>query len=138
MTKTGVLMAGVCGLIGAGSAWAQSAPQALTAAQARYQAMAWGCTSMSRLSVGPSGNWHGECQKSDRTVSIIIDKAGKVSQGTSQSVTSANARADLMAYGCSDVSTLSRGPQGSWHARCDKGGKTVDAAVNPQGQVSTH
>lgn len=119
-----------------GTAWAQ-APWQLTEPQVRSFVMQWGCSNVSRLSEGQSGHWFGRCQKGGETVDVMVDQNGKVSRGAPSHITSASARADLMAHGCNNVSSLSRGPRGSWHGRCDKGGKTVDVMVDPEGNIAS-
>jgi len=124
-------------LAGAGIARAQTSEQSLTEPQVRSLVTEWGCTNVSRLSLGQSGRWFGACQKGGETVNVMVDEKGKVSRGTPSRVTAATARADLMAYGCNNLSALSRGPQGSWYGRCDKGGKTVDVTVDQQGKIAS-
>jgi hypothetical protein len=138
MKKVVILAAALFGLAGAETAWAQTATQPLTEPQARSLAMQWGCTNVSRLSLGQSGRWFGQCQKGGQTVNVLVDEQGKVSQGAPSHVTAGVARADLMAYGCSNVSTLSRGPRGSWHGRCQKGGETIEVTVDQQGRIVSH
>ena len=67
---------------------------------------------------------------------VVLEEQGKVSQGTPSHVTADGARAAVMAYGCSNVSSLSRGPNDTWHGRCQKGGDTIDVIVDQQGKVS--
>lgn len=57
---------------------------------------------------------------------------------TSQAaMTEAHARSAMMGAGCSNISALGRGPQGSWHGQCTKGGQTVNAVMDGQGKVTT-
>ena len=131
-------------IAGAGAGWAQTSAgnpaaggsTALTEAHARSLMMNYGCSNVSALSMGMSGTWHGQCSKGGQTVDVMVDPQGKVSTGTARSVTSAHARSALMDYGCSNVSTLSRGPEGTWHGQCLKGGQTVNVIVDQQGKVS--
>ena len=135
--KNAVMVTAVLvGLSAGGTAWAQTSSQ-LTEPQVRSLVTDWGCSNVSRLSQGKSGRWFGECQKGGQTVNVMVDDKGKVSQGTASQMTAASARADLMGHGCNNVSTLTRGPQGSYYGRCDKAGKTVDVKVDPQGKIAT-
>lgn len=144
MNRT-VATVAVLWIAGAGAAYAQSStgapaaggnPPALTEGHARSLMMGYGCTNLSHLSRGMSGSWHGQCSKGGQTIDVMVDPEGKVSTGRAEHITAANARAVLMNYGCSNVSTLSPGPQGTWHGQCTKGGQTVNVMVDQEGKAS--
>jgi hypothetical protein len=114
-----------------------SAAPALTEGQARSIMMDSGCSNVSNLSMGPAGSWHGTCTKGGQTAQMMVDAKGKMAPATNVDyMTAAHARAALMDYGCSNVSTLGRGPEGSWHGTCTKGGQTVNLMVDQQGKVA--
>jgi len=138
MKALAIVGAAVLSLTAVSTARAQNAPQPLTEPQARSLAMQWGCGNVSRLSQGQSGRWFGQCQKGGEAVNVMVDPSGKVSQGRPSHITSSVARADLMQYGCSNISQLTRDSSGAWHGRCTKGGDSVDVTVNQQGQVASH
>jgi hypothetical protein len=137
MKKVAITTAVLLGFAGAAVARAQSPLQPLTEPQVRFLVTEWGCTNVSRLSEGQSGRWFGSCQKSGHALNVMVDENGNTSQGTPTGVTEAAARAALMAHGCRNVSTLSRGSDGSWQGRCDKDGKTVDVMVDQQDEVAS-
>ena len=137
MKKVAITTAVLLGFAGAAVARAQGPSQSLTEPQVRFLVTEWGCTNVSRLSEGQSGRWFGSCQKSGHTINVMVDENGNASQGTPTDVTEAAARADLMAHGCRNVSMLSRGSDGSWHGRCDMGGRTVDVMVDKQDKVAS-
>lgn len=59
-------------------------------------------------------------------------------QATSQAaMTEGHARSAMYAAGCSNLSSLGRGPQGSWHGQCTKGGQNVSAVMDNKGKVTT-
>lgn len=59
-------------------------------------------------------------------------------QTTSQAAMTENhARAAMYAAGCSNLSSLGRGPQSSWHGQCTKGGQIVNVVMDGQGKVTT-
>lgn len=136
MQKTAIAMAVLLGLACPGTAWCQAPAQGLTEPQVRSLVTEWGCTNVSRLSMGQAGRWFGECQKGGKTVDVMVDEQGRVSQGASSHVTSAKARALLMANGCSNVSNLTRGPNDTWRGSCQKGGDKINVTVNQQGNIS--
>ena len=134
MEKVAGMIALLLGLTSPGLAWGQT-QKPLTEPQARSLVMDWGCTNVSRLSMGQNGRWFGECQKGGKPIDVMIDEQGKVSEGTPSHITAASARAALMSYGCSNVSALTRGPNDTWQGRCQKGSNTIDVAVDQQGKV---
>jgi hypothetical protein len=114
-----------------------SAAPALTEGQARSIMMDSGCSNVSHLSMSPAGSWHGTCTKGGQTAQVMVDPKGKVAPAAGvDHLTAAHARSALMDYGCSNVSTLSSGPQGSWHGTCTKGGQTVNLMVDQNGKVA--
>jgi hypothetical protein len=135
MRKTAIIT-GLLWFAVAGTARAQAPLQLLTEPQVRFLVTEWGCANVSRLSEGQSGRWFGTCQKSGQIINVMVDENRTVSQGTASRLTEAAARADLMARGCKNLSMLSRGPDGSWHGRCDKDGRTVDVMVDQQDKVA--
>jgi len=135
MEKAAGIIVLLLGLTSPGLAWGQTPKQPLTEPQARSLVMDWGCTNVSRLSMGQSGRWFGECQKGGKAIDVMIDEQGKVSEGTPSHITAASARAALMSYGCNNVSALTRGPNDTWQGRCQKGSNTMDVAVDQQGNV---
>jgi len=138
--KRGLAATAVVSLIATGAAWAQQAPAThLTEPQARSALTSFGCANVSHLSMGPHGSWYGNCTKGGQQVQVRVDPEGKamVAKPEEMPVTAAHARAALMQYGCSNVSGLSRGPEGTWHGQCTKGGQTVDVMVDQQGKAST-
>ena len=48
----------------------------------------------------------------------------------------AHARSAMLVFGCSNISSLSAGPNGSWHGQCSKGGATVNVMMDSQGVVT--
>jgi hypothetical protein len=108
----------------------------MTEPMARAAVMDWGCSNVSGLSQGVSGSWFGECQKGGQTFSVMVDKNGKVSQGSPSHITEGEARAALADAGCSNISKLTRGPNGRWQGSCQKGGNTVQATVDQSGKIA--
>jgi hypothetical protein len=135
MNRTIAVLA-LIGLAGSVPAWAQAPAGSLTEAHARSSLMGYGCSNVSGLSVGPSGSWHGQCQKGGQTVNVMVDREGKVSTGMASHITEAHARSALTAFGCSNLSALGRGEQGNWHGTCTKGGQTTEVMVDQQGKAS--
>jgi hypothetical protein len=131
-----VAVLAIAGLAGSAPAWAQTPGGSLTEGHARASLMGYGCSNVSQLSPGPGGSWHGQCQKGGQTVNVMVDPEGKASTAAASHITEAHARSAVTAYGCSNVSTLSRGPQGTWHGSCTKGGQTINVMVDQQGKVS--
>jgi len=138
--KKGLTAAAVVSLIATGVAWAQQPAgnrPPLTEGNARSMLTSYGCTNISALSPGPGGSWHGMCSKGGQVVSVMVDPEGKAGPATNVShVTEGNARSALTAFGCSNISTLSRGPEGTWHGRCTKGGQSTEVMVDAQGKAS--
>ncbi len=139
-----ITMAALAGLALPGLAFAQgTAPMAATPAvlgegHARSAMTAYGCASISGLSAGPSGSWHGQCAKGGQTVNVAMDSQGKVTSGTAPAhLTESHARSAMTAYGCASISGLSAGPSGSWHGQCAKGGQTVNVAMDSEGKVTS-
>ena len=52
-------------------------------------------------------------------------------------LTQAHARSAMTDYGCANVSSLSPGPNGSWHGQCSKGGATVNVMMDSAGKVTS-
>ncbi len=109
----------------------------ITEAHARAALMQFGCTNVSTLSHGASGSWHGNCTKGGATQFVTVDREGKASTGTAKSITEGHARAALMNFGCSNVSSLNETDSGDWTGQCTKGGRTVDVAVDQKGVAKT-
>lgn len=136
MNKTLALLT-LTGMVASGVAVAQSTTQAaMTEAQARYAMGSFGCNNVSALGQGPEGSWHGQCSKGGQTVNVMMDRQGKVSTGSAPThITEGNARSMMTEAGCSNISTLKMGSDGSWRGQCSKGGRTANVAVNGQGQI---
>ena len=109
----------------------------VTEGNARSALTAFGCSNISTLSRGPEGTWHGKCTKGGQVQDVMVDSQGKAMMGTGKHITEAHARSSLMQFGCSNISTLSQGADGSWSGMCSKGGRTVDVMVNPEGKAAT-
>ena len=108
-----------------------------TEAMARSAATSAGCSSISLLHQGPNNSWHGQCAKGGATVNLAVDSNGTVTTGQPVSfITENNARSILTSAGCSSISTLSAGSDGSWFGQCAKGGKTSNVSVDPKGAVT--
>ena len=115
-----------------------AAAQTLGESHARSAMVDYGCASVSTLSAGPAGSWHGQCSKGGRTVNVMMDSKGVVtSGGTPEHLTEGHARSAMTAYGCSSISGLGAGPEGSWHGLCSKGGQTVNVAMDSKGVVTS-
>ncbi len=137
-----ITMAALAGLAVPSLALAQGAVPATATAlgegHARSAMTAYGCASISGLSAGPSGSWHGQCAKGGQTVNVAMDSEGKVTSGTAPThLTEGHARSAMTAYGCASISGLSAGPSGSWHGQCAKGGQTVNVAMDSEGKVTS-
>ena len=105
---------------------------------ARSAMTSFGCGSISSLSAGPGGSWHGQCVKGGATVNVMMDSKGTVTSGAAPThITESQARSALTSLGCSSISTLGAGPNGSWHGQCAKGGATVNAMVDNKGVATT-
>jgi hypothetical protein len=111
-------------------------PDTITEAHARAALMQYGCSSVSTLSHGASGSWHGNCSKGGTTQFVTVDPEGKVTTAPAKSITEGHARSVLMDFGCSNVSALNETQNGSWTGQCSKGGRTVDVAVDQKGAAS--
>ena len=75
----------------------------------------------------------------NRTVAVLalLGLTGSVpawAQAPAGSLTEGQARASLMGYGCTNLSGLSVGPNGSWHGMCQKGGQTISVMVDREGK----
>ena len=139
-----ITMAALAGLavpglaLAQGAAPAASASTALGEGHARSAMTAYGCATISGLSAGPSGSWHGQCYKGGQPVNVAMDSQGKVTSGTAPAhLTESHARSAMTAYGCATISGLSAGPSGSWHGQCYKGGQPVNVAMDSQGKVTS-
>lgn len=121
-----------------GFAFAQgSDAPALNASHARSAMADFGCTNLSSLGLGPDGSYHGQCTKGGATINVMMDKTGKVSQATSiNHVTEGRARYALTDFGCSSISNLGSGPNGTWHGQCLKGGAATNVMVDANGVAS--
>ena len=107
-------------------------------AHARSAMIEYGCGNVSILSAGPAGSWHGQCSKGGKTIDVVMDSKGVVTSGNAPThMTEANARSAMTAYGCSNVSSLGAGPNGSWHGLCLKGGQTVNVSMDSSGVVAS-
>ncbi len=113
-----------------------SGADSITEAHARAALMQYGCSNLSTLSRGASGSWHGSCSKGGTTQFVSVDPQGKVSTGVANSMTEGHARAALMQFGCSNLSSLSETEGGSWTGQCSKGGRTVNVSVDQNGKAS--
>src|SRR4051794_8136435 len=131
-----VAVVALFGVAGSAPAWAQAPTGSLTEAHARSLLMGYGCSNVSHLSAGATGSWHGQCQKGGQTINVMVDPEGKVSPATASHITEAHARSAMTAYGCTNISELSRGPQSTWHGTCTKGGQTANLMVDQEGKVS--
>ena len=59
------------------------------------------------------------------------------SQAPADGLTEPQARMHAMSGGYSNLSTLTKGEDGTWRGNGVKGGQTVNFAVDPQGKIST-
>jgi hypothetical protein len=110
----------------------------MTEAHARSALTAFGCSNLSVLGRGRDGNWHGTCTKGGQVTEVMVDQQGKAAAAPmSGHMTEAHARAALMGYGCTNLSTLSSGADGSWNGQCTKGGRTVNVTVDPEGKTAS-
>lgn len=74
---------------------------------------------------------------------VMLALAGLVAPGLASAQNAAqpamgegHARAAMLAFGCSNLSSLGQGPEGSWHGQCTKGGQNVDVMMDRQGKVT--
>ena len=112
-------------------------PTHMTEAMARSAATN-ACSNVSVLNPGPDNSWHGQCSKGGTNVNVAVDKNGAVTTGQPTThLTEGNARSLLTDAGCSGISTLSGGADGSWFGQCSKGGKTTNVSVSSKGVVTT-
>ena len=112
-------------------------PPMMTEGQARYALTDFGCgsTSISSLGAGPNGTWHGQCTKGGALINVMVDAQGKASVATGVThITEGMARSSLTSFGCSNISALSMGGDGTWYGQCYKGGAPINVGVNAQGQ----
>ena len=110
---------------------------ALTASHARSAMAAFGCSDVHSVAIAPDGAYYGTCTKGGSTISLKMDKDGKVSQTTGvQHVTEGRARYAMTDFGCTNISSMGTGPTGTWHAQCTKGGATTDVMVDNKGVAS--
>ena len=135
-----ITMAALAGLAVPSLALAQGAVPATATAlgegHARSAMTAYGCASISGLSAGPSGSWHGQCAKGGQTVNVAMDSEGKVTSGTAPThITEGHARSALTQYGCANISSLNSAPDGAWAGQCYKGGQPVNVMVDSTGKV---
>ncbi|MGI4952548.1 MAG: hypothetical protein ACRYGM_12155 [Janthinobacterium lividum] len=123
------------GLGAPGLAMAQSSGvPAMTDAHARSAMMQYGCTSISGLSTRPDGQLQGQCTKGGKIVNVSMDKTGKVDEVASLNhITDGQARYALTQFGCSNISNLGTGPDGTWHGQCYKGGAPTNVMVDAKG-----
>ena len=119
---------------------AQATSQAaMTEGHARSAMYAAGCSNLSSLGRGPQGSWHGQCTKGGQVVNAMMDSQGKVTTGGAMDhMTEGHARSAMLQAGCSNISSLNADDDGTWRAQCTKGGRTVNAAVDGQGKVTTN
>ena len=106
----------------------------LTEGQARYALAEFGCSNISGLGAGPNGTWHGQCYKAGAPVNVMVDAQGKASNGSPTHITEGMARSSLTGFGCSNISSLTMGGDGTWYGQCYKGGAPINVGVNAQGQ----
>ena len=63
--------------------------------------------------------------------------ASQASSASSGGMTEPQARMHAMSGGYSNLSTLTKGEDGTWRGSGVMGGQTVNFAVDPQGKIST-
>ncbi len=108
----------------------------VTEGQARYAMADFGCSNISSLGTGPGGIWHGQCYKGGAPISVVVDAKGAVTAGAAKHITEGTARSMLIDFGCSNLSSLSMGMDGSWYGQCAKSGRTQSVSVSGSGQVA--
>ena len=119
-----------------GLAMAQTS-NSLTAMHARSAMTTFGCTGITPLGVGPDSSYHAQCQKGGKMINVMMDKTGTVSEVAANThVTEGRARYEMAAFGCSNISELGNGPDGSWHGQCYKAGAPINVMVDNQGVAS--
>ncbi len=110
----------------------------MSASHARSAMTDFGCNGITQLGVAADGSYHGQCQKGGKTINVMMDAKGKVSEpATVAHLTEGRARYALTAFGCSSISHLGNGPDGSWHGQCYKGGVATNVMVDKAGTAST-
>jgi hypothetical protein len=116
-----------------GLAFAQTGT-GLTAMHARSAMTDFGCSGITTLGVAADGGYYAQCMKGGRTINVMMDKSGAVSEAMSIShITEGRARYELTAFGCSSISALGAGPGGSWYGMCYKGGAATNVMVDGKG-----
>jgi len=110
----------------------------VTEGQARYSMTAFGCSSISSLGTGPGGTWYGQCYKGGQPINVMVDAKGVATATTATHITENAARSMLTGYGCSSVSTLTMGTDGSWYGQCSKGGRTQNVSVDSKGTMAAN
>jgi hypothetical protein len=109
----------------------------MTAMHARSAMTDFGCGGITPLGVAADGGYYAQCMKGGRTINVMMDKSGKVSEAASIShITEGRARYELTAFGCSSISALGAGPSGSWYGQCYKGGVATNVMVDSKGMAS--
>ncbi len=106
----------------------------MTSGHARSAMTDFGCNGITALGMAPDGAYHAQCQKGGKTINVMMDKMGKVTEATAIThVTEGRARYELTVFGCSSISQLGNGPNGSWHGQCYKGGVATNVSVDSNG-----
>jgi hypothetical protein len=106
----------------------------MTSSHARSAMTDFGCNGITPLGVAADGAYHAQCQKGGKTINVMMDKSGKVSELPAIShITEGRARFELTTFGCSNISQLGVGPNGSWHGQCYKGGTPTNVMVDGKG-----
>ena len=110
----------------------------LSEGHARSAMTDFGCNGIGPLGAAQDGSWHGQCQKGGTTINVMMDASGKVTQMTGRApiMTEGQARYALTEFGCSNISGLGAGPNGTWHGQCYKAGAPVNVMVDAQGKAS--
>ena len=124
------------GSLAPGLALAQTT-SSLTASHARSAMTEFGCNGITALGLSPDGEYHGQCTKGGKLINVMMDKNGKVSEATNvRHITEGHARYALTSFGCSNISQLGSGPNGSWHGQCYKAGAPTNVMVDSKGVAS--
>ena len=110
--------------------------QHITEGRARYAMLEFGCSNISSMGTGPSGNWHAECTKAGARTPVMVDTKGVASAAKATHITEPAARSMLTDYGCNALSTLTMGGDGGWYGQCTKAGSTQRVNVSSAGQIT--
>ncbi len=108
----------------------------MSESKARVVLMNAGCT-VSALSADSKGGWHAICLKGFTPAPMVVTSQGRAAaDNAAGEMSEASARVVLTNYGCSNISTLDRDPDGSWHGACLKGALIpFMATVDSSGKV---